>query len=154
MKKIVLTIILSLLLLNPVSVSAHEYKEMIEEVAELYGCCPELIEAICIVESEMNPEAVSSCGAVGMMQVLPKWHKDRMKRLGVTDLTDAYSNILVGTDILMEYAEQTEDVYQCLVAYNCGLDSKTLKRVKEGGTWSYADDVLKLAHELEEEHDK
>ena len=59
-----------------------------------------------IVEAESSGKAdARNGGCIGLMQVYEKYHKDRMKRLGVTDLYDPYSNILVGTDILMELAE-------------------------------------------------
>lgn len=81
-----------------------ETMEIIEEVADEYGVCPELIEAIVFCESSGNPNAVSNYGCVGLMQISEKHHKERMEALGVTDLTDPRSNILVGTDYLMELA--------------------------------------------------
>ena len=39
----------------------------------------------------------------GLMQIQPKWHEDRMRRLGVTDLLDPEQNVRVGADLLSEH---------------------------------------------------
>ncbi len=51
-------------------------------------------------ESSGDPKVANGAGDTGLLQVNAKWHRDRMEKLGATDLTDAYSNILVATDYL------------------------------------------------------
>ena len=57
--------------------------------------------------------------SAGYMQVQEKWHRDRMDRLGVTDLLDPYGNFLVGLDFLAELLE-THELTDALTRYNSG----------------------------------
>lgn len=79
------------------------------EIGERYGVCPELLMAMIEKKSSGNPTAENG-GCYGLMQVSTKYHSDRMERLGVTDIYDSYGNILVGTDYLMELAEEYGDI--------------------------------------------
>ena len=55
----------------------------------------------------------------GYMQVQPRWHADRMAKLGATDLMDPLSNFRVGCDFLAELLEKYE-LPQALTTYNTG----------------------------------
>lgn len=55
----------------------------------------------------------------GYMQVQPRWHRDRMERLGVTDLMDPFGNFRVGCDYLAELLEKYE-LPVALTFYNTG----------------------------------
>lgn len=123
-----------------------------EEIGSQYGICPELLQAMVFYESTNNPKAKSPGGDTGYMQVNKKWHKDRMDRLGVTELTDGYGNILVGADYLTELLEQYEDVSLALMKYNG--DSKADKLYSEGKMSEYAEKILNLSAELERLHGK
>ena len=57
--------------------------------------------------------------SAGYMQVQEKWHRERMERLGVTDLLDPYGNFLVGLDFLAELLE-THELTDALTRYNSG----------------------------------
>ena len=57
--------------------------------------------------------------SAGYMQVQEKWHRDRMERLGVTDLLDPYGNFMVGLDFLAELLE-THELTDALTRYNSG----------------------------------
>ena len=54
------------------------------------------------------------------MQIIPRWSYDRMARLGVTDIYDPASNILVGIDILAEYYHTYGNWNQALNRYRTG----------------------------------
>lgn len=84
-----------------------------------YGVDYELILAMIEVESAYQNDAESVCGAVGYMQVIEKWHKDRMERLNVEDLKDPYSNIMVGVDYMAELLEKYPEEI-ALGIYNMG----------------------------------
>ncbi|MDR2788037.1 MAG: transglycosylase SLT domain-containing protein [Candidatus Accumulibacter sp.] len=77
------------------------------EVAELIGqerrIDPLLILAIIGVESGFNPFAESSMGARGLMQVIPRFHMDKVPEgMGVRHLFDPAVNIQVGVRVLEE----------------------------------------------------
>lgn len=136
---------------------AHEptIPEMIEEVAGIYNICPELIEAVIEVESGFDANAVSPCGAVGLMQIVPKWHRSRMEALGVDDLKDPYSNILVGTDILADlFEEYGDDVYLVLMCYNEGKYGTAVQRAEAGEFSHYARKIVERSAELERLHEQ
>lgn len=54
------------------------------------------------------------------MQVMQKWHEERMEKLGVTDLSIPEENITVGIDFLVELFEKYGEVEMVLMAYNMG----------------------------------
>ena len=88
------------------------------------------------------------------MQVSPQWHKERMERLGVTDLTDPRQNMAVAVDYLAELAAEYEDVGAALMKYN---GDRRLDELLEGGmadVSDYARAVLELSAELERRNGK
>ena len=83
---------------------------------------PFLIFAIAERESGLNPNAVGDNGAsIGLMQIQPRWSRERMKRLGVDDLREPRGCVKVAIDILLEYKEKDSDLYFVLMAYNGGM---------------------------------
>ena len=131
----------------------EEYQEYVYEIAGMYGICPELVLAIIENESSGSVDVVSEYGCTGLMQISPEWHTNRMERLGVTDLTDPYSNILVGCDYLLELFEKYHDINVVLAGYNAGEYSETCKKAKEGYWTSYAKAVSARSEELERLHE-
>ena len=95
--------------------------------------------ALAIIRKESTYQNITGDGgdSIGYMQVQPKWHQERMQRLGVTDLTHPLSNFRVGCDYLAELMDKypTEEA---LTAYNSGKPGKS----------DYADTVLKYWREL------
>lgn len=123
----------------------------IERVCEPYNICPELIEAMIERESRWNPEAVNG-DCMGLMQISERWHRERMERLGVTDLFDPYDNILVGVDYMAELFERYEDPGMVLMVYNGDSRAKDLQAT--GNLSEYAEWILTRSAELEREHGK
>lgn len=128
-----------------------EVIEISEELGEQYCICPELIQAICYVESTFRPD-VENGGCIGIMQVSERWHKDRMNRLGVTDLYDMKSNMTVAVDYLAELATDGEDLEVALMRYHG--ESNIKERLEDGETSWYVEKVLRLSAQLEEAHGK
>ena len=56
----------------------------------------------------------------GYMQVQKRWNRDRMKKLGVSDLMDPNSNFRVGCNILAEHYKRYGSWEKAVVAYNTG----------------------------------
>ncbi len=81
---------------------------------------PELVLAVMDVESRFDRYAVSSAGAVGLMQVMPFWPRE----LGMTNsqLVHVSDNIRMGTTILGYYLRKERGNYQrALQRYNGSL---------------------------------
>ena len=55
-----------------IRVRASKYVSLVKDNARRYQLPPQLIMAIIHTESYFNPLAVSSCGAIGLMQVIPE----------------------------------------------------------------------------------
>ena len=117
---------------------------------EKHNIAPEIIIAMIEMESYYDADEVSSHGAIGLMQVVPKWHKERMERLGCTDLFDPYQNVTVGIDYVAELKEKNADLYWVLMAYNGGERYAT-KRIKAENYSKYAIKIVERAGELAEE---
>lgn len=125
---------------------SEEVQGYCEEIGEMYGICPELLMAIIEAESSGNQYAENgSCK--GLMQVSVKWHADRMEKLGVVDIYDEYSNILVATDYLSELRDDYEEVSYVLDIYNG--NSKAYYNYENGILSKYAGSVLERSAELE-----
>ena len=90
-----------------------------EEVGVPYALALAVIEKESGFENIVGDDGESS----GDMQVQEKWHRNRMERLGVTDLMDPFTNFRVGCDYLAELLDKypTEEA---LTAYNSGLPGK------------------------------
>lgn len=154
---IILTAIGSILI--AMAVDARELTEVPEEVIAVseelgaqYNICPELLQAIAFCESSYRADAVNG-DCTGIMQISEKWHKDRMERLGVTDLLNIRQNMTVAADYLAELAEKYEDVGIALMVYN-GDSSVNEVLSGTGKISGYAEKVLELSAALEEMHGK
>jgi soluble lytic murein transglycosylase-like protein len=81
---------------------------------------PELVLAVMDVESRFDRYAVSSAGAIGLMQVMPFWPR----QLGMTNdqLVRIGDNVRMGTTILGYYLRKERGDYQrALQRYNGSL---------------------------------
>lgn len=73
------------------------------EAGNRTGVDPLLILAVMAVESRFNPIAESVLGAKGLMQVIPRFHQDKLDALGGEDsVLDPMTNIMVGARILKD----------------------------------------------------
>lgn len=125
--------------------------ELTEQMAQMYPICPELLQAMIFYESSNQPGARNgSC--IGYMQVNPRWHRERMDKLGVSDLYDGYSNILTGTDYLMELIGEYNDVATALMVYHGERNAE--QAAGEGVISDYAGRILNLSSKLERLHGK
>ena len=130
-----------------------EVYALAEEIGGAYGICPELLQAIAWHESRYEENA-SNGGCEGLMQVSEKWHRDRMKELGVTDLYDPRQNMTVAADYLAELFEEYGEPGMVLMKYN-GDSTSVARYGKLGyGMSEYAEGVLQMSAQMEREHGK
>ena len=130
----------------------YEIMQIANNVGEIYGISPEFLASIAYYESRWNPD-VSNGSCKGLMQVSERWHKNRMKKLGVSNLKDPYGNMMVAADYLRELFEKYDDPAVVLMKYNG--DSRAEKFIKgSAGISQYAENVLEKSMELERKHGK
>ena len=103
------------------TVSADPHGGHIAEASQRFGIPEQWIRAVLRAESAGDVRAISSAGAVGLMQVMPEtWAGLRVRhRLG-RDPYDPRDNILAGTAYLREMWDRYGNVAAMLAAYNAG----------------------------------
>ena len=93
------------------------YASLIESVARQFKLDEELLHAVVRAESAYNPKAVSSAGAIGLMQLMPA----TAERYGVNDIWNPTQNLRGGARYLRDLLEQfDDDLMLALAAYNAG----------------------------------
>jgi len=106
--------------------------DLINQDAAKYGIDPALLLAIARQESNLNPAAVSSAGAQGVMQLMPA----TAASLGVTNPFDPAQNIDAGARYFSQLLSQFGgDTSLALAAYNAGPGSVS----KYGGIPPFAE---------------
>lgn len=97
-------------------------------VGEEFSLDPLLILAVMAIESRYNPVAESSMGAKGLMQIIPKYHQDKLlEHGGEHALLDPEVNIQVGAQILREYLRRFGETEAALQKYAGAFDEPTLQ---------------------------
>ncbi len=112
----------------------RHYQDEVEAAAGYFGMEPNFIYAIIKAESGFSETAVSSAGAVGLMQILPDTFLfDIRQHIGLANesssaLFDAKTNIMAGTYYISHWYGYFLDVYriadpavEALAAYNAGI---------------------------------
>ena len=95
----------------------EKYRSMVSQASSQFGLTPELLHAVITVESAYNATAVSSAGAMGLMQLMP----DTAARYGVRDAFNAAENIRGGSSYLQDLMEMFNgNLKLVLAAYNAG----------------------------------
>src|SRR5690606_6122853 len=77
-----------------------------KEASQREGVPPELLIAMMSKESSLQPKVQSNYGAQGLMQVVRRWHHDKLQPS--ESLFDPEVNIRVGADVLEEYLEKAD----------------------------------------------
>ena len=105
------------------------------------------------IESGYQWGAVGSGGDIGYMQIMQKWHEERMEKLGCGNIYDPFQNIRVGVDYLAELLEKYGGSYEkALTAYQSGPSGAYKYWFSAGVNASpYAKEVLAKAARIEEE---
>ena len=112
------------------SVNPAEFDQLIKTCSDRYGVNPSLVKAVIHAESGYNPNAVSSKGASGLMQLMP----GTAKSLKVANRFNPKDNVEGGVKYLRFLLDTFQgDVSLAIAAYNAGLN----KVAKYGGIPPY-----------------
>jgi soluble lytic murein transglycosylase-like protein len=132
-------------------VIVKEHDERIEILKQVYcethrsgeaRLPPGLVMAVMDIESRFNRWAVSSAGAVGLMQVMPFWPE----KLGINryELIHTGPNIHMGCAILRYYLRyERNDVRRALARYNGSIGQRGYPDmvISRWSRWNGADDL-------------
>jgi hypothetical protein len=122
---------------RPLGMVTRIVRAAYQEAATI-GLPPLLVLAIIEKESALSPTAVNPSGAVGLMQVVPKYHTDQLRQVMHPDgLRNPETNIRIGSRILAKFVElRNGNIDQALRAYS-------------GNSQSYPRSVNHFKRELE-----
>ena len=99
------------------SYTSSELDSIFEDAANTYGVSSIILKSIAKAESGFNPSAVSSAGAVGIMQLMPS----TAAALGVSNSYDARENIMGGAKYISQLLSNYQgNISLALAAYNAG----------------------------------
>jgi len=93
--------------------------------AQVHNLSPLLVLAIIETESGFRHQVVNTYGAMGLMQVVPRWHPEKLSPFEESSqLLNPEVNIRVGTQILAEYLERKNgNLPRALAKYSGGASS-------------------------------
>lgn len=126
--------------------TANNVYEDVSRFSKQYNIDPKLITAIIEIESKFNPKAISSKGAIGLMQIIPK----TAKTLNI-DPNIISQNIYGGIkyfSILLK--NNNNDIRLALASYNAGMGNviKYNSVPPFSETQNYIKNVLKIYEKL------
>ena len=95
----------------------QKFSPYVAEAAKKYSVDEKLIHAVIQTESAYNEKAISSAGAVGLMQLMP----GTARRYGVSNRSNAKQNIAGGTQYLKDLQKMFKSNLKLVLAsYNAG----------------------------------
>ena len=128
--------------------ASEPFDELVSRTAREFALPESLLHAVVQIESNGDPRAVSSKGALGLMQLMP----GTAREVGVEDPFDPEQNLRGGAAYLSRQIERFGDLPRALAAYNAGPGAVE----KHGGvppyreTRNYVERVIGLARSLED----
>lgn len=137
---------------------AFELAGEIVDNCDKYGLDPYLVLAVIKVESNFKPDAISSMGAVGLMQLMPSTAKYVSEKYdirfrGRKSLFNPSTNVKLGIAYLSLLDERYESMEHALWAYNYGPARYKSHKKSMGGSFLpyYVKQVMSFKSVLESE---
>ena len=122
-----------------------EAPEMVKEYCEVAegwtGVDRHILEAICFMESSFREKAING-DCVGYMGVSVRYHQAEAEAMGLNDLLDGYTNIIVASSYLGELLEKYPTELALMVYHG---EANALEKYERGEFSFYAKRVLELA---------
>lgn len=115
------------------------YFPIFEEILDSYELPLEL-KYLAVIESALNPSAVSRAGATGLWQFM--YHTGKAYGLGVSSLVDQRRDPIAATHAAARHLKDLYNIYGdwslVLAAYNCGMGNvnKARRRSNRDDFWS------------------
>lgn len=138
-----------------------KHRDVIIEKANLYNVDKNLVLAIAKKESKFDENALSSAGAMGIMQIMPRtalWISEEigLEDFEISDLNNAEINIEMGVFYLSYLSKKFNNLSTIICAYNAGEttvlnwlnsseysgDGKTLNKIPYKETENYLKGVI------------
>jgi soluble lytic murein transglycosylase-like protein len=101
---------------KPVISQEKEIENAVHAASQKWRIDPHLLKAMIDVESSFDPQAKSSKGAEGLMQLMP----DTAREMGVENPSNIKENVNGGAKYLRQMIDRYTDVEKALAAYNAG----------------------------------
>lgn len=125
--------------------STPQHEQIVRAVykhAKAKNLDPTLVLGLIEQESMFKPRVSSRAGAKGLMQVIPRYHKDKIRGRNIYDID---TNIDVGTSILREYMDNSSSMQAATRKYSGGASSYYRKiRSHQSDLKSYLSDGPKV----------
>lgn len=124
------------------------YFPIFEEIFDLYGV-PYEIKYLSVIESALNPRAVSRVGAVGTWQFM--YRTGKHYGLSINSLVDQRRDPIASTHAAARFLTDLYEIYQdwtlALAAYNCGPGNVNKAIRRSGGRRNFWDIYYYLPRE-------
>jgi len=135
---------------------AMKLAKLILDECDNYELDPYIVLAVIQTESNFTPKAVSSKGAIGLMQVMPRTGeyvaKDRgISYTGRNSLYDPFVNVKLGIHYLSFLEDKFDTIENALAAYNYGPSKFANSKTLSTNPPKYVKKVLNFKNLLEEE---
>lgn len=124
------------------------YFPIFEEVLDKYDMPLEL-KYLSVIESALNPRAVSRCGATGLWQFM--YGTGRLYKLNINSFVDERRDPVAETEAAARYLKDMYSIYNdwvlVIAAYNCGPGNVNKAIRRSGGKTNYWDIYYYLPRE-------
>ena len=139
---------------------AKQIARAVDEYSKQYQLPKKLILSIIFKESSFNIFAKSPSNAIGLMQVIPKYHKDKIDKLGIKDQRKLYhisNNINLGCMVWKTYYDQSkkdlDETFHRYLSKNASEDTKNKYKTAILETWARLEFLeFKYENGKEKEH--
>ena len=106
----------------------RETVRMVYAKSQTNGLDPHFVLGMILQESQFNTRAKSFAGAAGLMQVIPRWHRDK---IGKRNIYNPVVNVDVGVDVLVECIQRNKNNIRKAVSCYSGGANQYYRKVTD-----------------------